>query len=146
MIIKIIVTLLAILFHVATPSWYLKDFLKVGDFVVIFCSLVNIIADKSSEKNKSWNSIFHFLSLNVFIYFFATAQVLVPDVGSESVSYRLELIANLSFDLPLNVGKVIELLNAIQILLSLVIVIVYGLYRVIFKIKKPRQKPWSIKN
>lgn len=135
MIMKIIVTLLAILFHVATPSWYLTDFLKIGDFVVIFCSLVSIIADKSSEKNKSWNLIFHFLSLNVLIYFFATAQVLVPDVGPERTRYRLELILNLSFDLPLHVGKVIELLNAIQILLSLVIVIVYGLFRLIFKIK-----------
>lgn len=121
MILRILILLVAILAHVLTPHWFLKDFLTIGDWMMIFFGLLSLMMYKLAEKDKKILLLSLFLSLSVLIYFVTTAQMLNPDVGVDRMVYRLPIIFNFSVEIPISVGRFIEMFNAVQIAVNTII-------------------------
>ena len=121
MIKRILILLVALAVHILTPHWFLKDFLLIGDWLMIFFGLLSLIIYRLIGNDKKVFRLSLLMSLSVFVYFIISAQLLSSEVGIDKIVYRLPLIFNFTFDLPNSLGKLIEISNAAQIPINTII-------------------------
>jgi len=138
MIVRIIILILVIVLHILTPRWFLNDLLNIGDWVMLFWGLLSFLMYKATEKGKRLNILSTLLSLITLIYFITTVRIVTPDVGSERVAYRLQLIFGNFKNIPVKIGEGIEIFNAVLIVFSAAvgIILIIQFYRAKFKINK----------
>ncbi len=131
MILRILILVIAILLHILTPHWFLKDYLTVGDWIMIFFAFLSAAMYNSMRGIKKINFLSVFLSLNVLVYFIITTQILAPDVGVERAVCRLQFILRNSITLPIIISSWIEIINTIQIIFSIAIgiLLVFQFYK-----------------
>lgn len=122
MILRSCILLIAILAHVLTPNWFLKDFLIIEDWIMVFFGLLSVFIYILGGKDKKVLLFSLVLSLSILIYFITTVQMLTPDIGVNRIIYRLSIIFDFSIDIPIRVGTFIEMFNATQIVFNTIIV------------------------
>jgi hypothetical protein len=135
MIVRISILVISIILHFLTPSWFLSDFLLIGEWIMMSAALVSVISYKTIKKNNRIIFLSLFLSINILIYFVATAQVLTHDVEIERAVWRLQIIFTNLFTLSIGLSKFLEELNAIQVIGGIIMCIILGLlfYKSMFK-------------
>ena len=120
MILRTLILAFAIALHILTPHWFLKDFLTIADWIMIFCGFLSLFIYKSVERDKKIFILSFLLSLNVLVYYVTTVQMLTLDGGDDRMSYRLQVIFRTSVNIPMNFGEGIEIFNVVQIVLSII--------------------------
>jgi hypothetical protein len=128
MTLRISIFVVCLVLHLLTPSWYLSDFLKVADWVMLLFSAIDILLYKLNLGIRKSASFY--LSINSLLYFISTTQKMYPDVGVNYFSTRLGVIFKTKNIFPEGVLRFVEVVNIIQILLGILIVIylVFKLY------------------
>jgi hypothetical protein len=127
MIVRVLILAVSMLLHILTPRWVLNDFLAISDWIMISFLLMSPIIYRFLGGDKNVNSLSLLLSINCLLYFIMTVKVSASEIYDERAVYRLMVVLNKSIDMPLKFSKVIETINALQIVLSIVILILAGL-------------------
>ena len=144
MIIRLIVFLAILALHVLTPSWFLNDWFRLIDRLLIALSFLCIVGYpfyKIHESYRIWSFI---LIINVLLYFLWTGYV-DPDTDHhpEAAFWRLALIFNVESKLPIKIAGILEWIIFLQVLITLAIFFAIFFTVLRFHVRKKARRPKS---
>lgn len=123
MLIRIaIITVVFILFFL-TPRYFLNDILEITDKTMICLIAIAFIIYGINKNCKPTRTLSMILSVNTLLYFFITVRESIPDTGNPRMLYRINAIMGFENGLANEFGRLIEYLNYIQVLASLILLL-----------------------
>jgi hypothetical protein len=120
---RLFIFLIAVIIHFLTPTWFLDDFLRLCEWDMLFCALFAAINYNRTKESYKLNCQSFFLSINTLVYFVTTTKVQETDIGNSYSISRLALIFKFPFQPSKRYTEIIEAMNAIQVLFSVILLV-----------------------
>ena len=118
---RISIFIICLMLHLLTPGWYLSDFLRLADWVMLIFSAAGIFIYKLNFEIRKGVSFY--LSTNSLLYFISTTQKMNPDVGVDYFLTRLGVIFNTKHFFSGDTLRFVEIFNIMQVPIGIMIVI-----------------------
>ncbi len=125
---RICIFIICLMLHLLTPGWYLSDFLRLADWVMLIFSAAGIFIYKLNFDIR--RGVSFYLSTNSLLYFISTTQKINPDVGANYFLTRLGVIFKTKHFFPGNALRFVEIFNIIQVL-SGIMIIIYLVFKLV---------------
>lgn len=126
MAIRLIILLVSILLHVLTPHWFLNDYMEASDYIMIFSCLISLLIYRLLGKNNWVFVLSLFLSINSLLFYITSVEVVTSEIEDERAVYRLLVLLNKRNFIDIGLSKLIETINALQIVCSVLIIFSLG--------------------